>query len=91
MSLSNPFEKLNVKRDVEEDDDGQGEFQKVKGKEKNLPIGIEQKKKKTRPKETAPVADEEGFEESEKDIKREEETTKRMKNSKEENIKREEE
>ena len=63
MSLSNPFEKLNVKRDVEEDDDGQGEFRKVKGKEKNLPIGIEQKKKKTRPKETAPVADEEGFEE----------------------------
>ena len=63
MSLSNPFEKLSVKRDVEEEDDGQGEFKKVKGKEKNLPIGIEQKKKKTRPKETTPVADEEGFEE----------------------------
>ena len=35
---SNPFEKLNVKRD-DEDDDDQGEFQQVKGKEKNVPIG----------------------------------------------------
>ena len=63
MSLSNPFEKLNIKRDIEEEDDGQGEFQKVKGKDKNLPIGIEQKKRKTRPKENVEANDEEGFEE----------------------------
>ena len=63
MSMSNPFEKLNVKRDIDDEDDGQGEFQKVKAKEKNLPIGIEQKKKKTRPKEAAPAEDQEGFEE----------------------------
>ena len=61
--MSNPFEKLNVKRDIDDEDDGQGEFQKVKAKEKNLPIGIEQKKKKTRPKEAAPAEDQEGFEE----------------------------
>ena len=58
MSLSNPFEKLNIKRDIEEEDDGQGEFQKVKGKDKNLPIGIEQKKRKTRPKENVEANDE---------------------------------
>ena len=46
MSLSNPFEKLNIKRDIEEEDDDQGEFQKVKGKEKNLPVGIEKKREK---------------------------------------------
>ena len=63
MSLSNPFEKLNIKREIEEEDDGQGEFQKVKGKDKNLPIGIEQKKRKTRPKENVEANDEEGFEE----------------------------
>ena len=38
--MSNPFEKLHVKRE-ESDDDDQGEFQKVKGKEKNVPIGLE--------------------------------------------------
>ena len=63
MSLSNPFEKLNIKRHIEEEDDGQGEFKKVKGKDKNLPIGIEQKKRKTRPKENVEANDEEGFEE----------------------------
>ena len=63
MSLSNPFEKLNIKRDIEEEDDDQGEFQKVKGKEKNLPVGIEKKKRKTRPKENVEANDEEGFEE----------------------------
>ena len=31
--MSNPFEKLHVKRE-ESDDDDQGEFQKVKAKEK---------------------------------------------------------
>ena len=59
---SNPFEKLNVKRD-EEDDDDQGEFQQVKGKAKNVPIGLETKKKKIRPKEKVEDDDNEGFEE----------------------------
>ena len=63
MSMNNPFEKLNIKRDEEEEDDGQGEFQKVKGKDKNLPVGIDSKKKKTRPKEKVEANDEEGFEE----------------------------
>ena len=48
MSTSNPFEKLNVKREVEEEEEQ--EFKEVKGKEKNVPYGIEQKKKKVRPK-----------------------------------------
>ena len=43
MSTSNPFEKLNVNK---EDDDEQGEFEQVKAKDKNVPFGIEQKKKK---------------------------------------------
>ena len=60
--MSNPFEKLHVKRD-EDDDDDQGEFQKVKGKEKNVPIGLEQKKKKNRPVEKVQDDDDEGFEE----------------------------
>ena len=60
--MSNPFEKLHVKRE-EDDDDDQGEFQKVKGKERNIPIGLEQKKKKTRPVEKVQDDDDEGFEE----------------------------
>jgi hypothetical protein len=46
MSTSNPFEKLQVKHD-KEDDDEQGEFEQVKAKDKNVPFGIEQKKKST--------------------------------------------
>jgi len=61
MSTSNPFEKLHVKHDVEEDE--QGEFEKVTGKEKNVPIGIEAKKRKVRPKEKVEQEDGEGFEE----------------------------
>ena len=60
---SNPFEKLHIKRDEEEDDDGQGEFQQVKSKDKNVPFGIEQKKKKQRPKEKVEDEGDEGFEE----------------------------
>ena len=60
--MSNPFEKLHVKRE-ESDDDDQGEFQKVKGKEKNVPIGLEHKKKKNRPVEKVQDDDNEGFEE----------------------------
>ena len=60
--MSNPFEKLHVKRE-ESDDDDQGEFQKVKGKEKNIPIGLEHKKKKNRPAEKVQDDDNEGFEE----------------------------
>ena len=63
MSTSNPFDKLNVKR--EEEDDEQGEFHQVKGKDKNVPYGIEQKKKKIRPKEVEKEQEggDEGFEE----------------------------
>lgn len=43
MATNNPFDKLNVKRD--DDDDEQGEFEQVKGKEKNVPIGIEKRRK----------------------------------------------
>jgi len=60
---SNPFEKLHIKRDEEEEDDGQGEFQQVKSKDKNVPFGIEQKKKKQRPKEKVEEEGDEGFEE----------------------------
>ena len=60
---SNPFEKLHVKRDIEDEDDGQGEFQQVKTKEKNVPFGIEQKKKKQRAKEKVEDEGDEGFEE----------------------------
>ena len=48
MSTSNPFDKLVVKREEEEDEDQ--EFHQVKGKDKNVPLGLEQKKKKIRPK-----------------------------------------
>ncbi len=68
MATSNPFDKLNVKR--EEDDDEQGEFEQVKGKEKNVPFGIEQKKKKVRPKEKVEEGNEEGFEEVPNKIKK---------------------
>ena len=70
MSTSNPFDKLNVRREEEEDD--QGEFEQVKGKEKNIPYGIEQKKKKVRPKEVEnkEEGNEEGFEEVGKTKKR---------------------
>ena len=70
MLGNNPFEKLNIKRDLEEDDDGNGEFQKVGGKEKSVPIGLE-KKKKNRPAEK--VADdnvEEGFTEVAKKVRK---------------------
>ena len=68
MSTSNPFDKLNVKR--EEEDDEQGEFQKVKGKEKNVPVGLEQKKKKARPVEKVEDDGEEGFTEVSKKVKK---------------------
>jgi len=64
MSTSNPFDKLNVKREEEEEEEP--EFKEVKGKVKNVPYGIEQKKKKVRPKEQEKVKEEggeEGFEE----------------------------
>ena len=63
MSTSNPFDKLNIRREEEEDD--QGEFEQVKSKEKNIPYGIEQKKKKIRPKEVEKEKEggDEGFEE----------------------------
>ena len=70
MSRSNnPFERLNVKRDAD-DDDEQGEFQKVKGKEKNVPVGLEQKKKKARPVEKVEDDGEEGFTEVSKKVKK---------------------
>ena len=70
MSTSNPFDKLNVRREEEEDD--QGEFEQVKGKEKNIPYGIEQKKKKIRPKEVEKEKEggDEGFEEVPSKIKK---------------------
>ena len=61
MSTNNPFEKLSVKIDKEEDE--QGEFEQVKSKEKNVPFGIETKKRKVRPKEKAEEGGEEGFQE----------------------------
>lgn len=67
MATNNPFDKLNVKRD--DDDDEQGEFEQVKGKEKNVPIGIE-KKKKVRPKEKVEEGNDEGFEEVPNKIKK---------------------
>ena len=69
MSYNNPFEKLNVKRDVDDDDD-QGEFTKVKPKDKNVPVGLEQKKKKPRPVEKVEDAGEEGFTEVSKKVKK---------------------
>ena len=36
--MNNPFEKLNIKREIEEEVDEQGEFQKVIRKGKNLPV-----------------------------------------------------
>ena len=63
MSTANPFEKLNVKHDEE---DEQGEFEKVKKKERNAPYGIEVKKRKVRPKEKVEEGNEEGFEEVKK-------------------------
>ena len=61
MSTNNPFEKLNIKRDP--DDEENGEFEKVKAKEKNAPLGIATRKKKIRPKEKVENEPEEGFEE----------------------------
>ena len=62
MSISNPFEKLSVK--IDKDDDEQGEFEQVKSKDKNVPFGIESKKRKVRPKEKVEEqGGEEGFEE----------------------------
>ena len=69
MSTSNPFEKLQVKHD-KEDDDEQGEFEQVKAKDKNVPFGIEQKKKKVRPKEKVEEEQNEGFEEVKKTYKK---------------------
>lgn len=66
---SNPFEKLNVKRD--DDDDEQEEFQQVKGKEKHVPYGLENKKNKVRPKEKqANKEGEEDFQEVKKVVKK---------------------
>ena len=61
--MNNPFEKLKVIRDKDDEED---EFQEVKGKEKSLPVGIEQKKRKVRPKENQ---QEEGFKEFRKNKK----------------------
>ena len=44
MSTSNPFEKLSIKR---EDDDEEENFKEVKTKSSNVPYGIEAKKKKS--------------------------------------------
>ena len=68
MATSNPFDKLNVKR--EDDDDEQGEFEQVKGKDKSIPFGIENKKKKVRPKEKVEEGNDEGFEEVQNKIKK---------------------
>ena len=70
MSTSNPFEKLHVKRD--KDDDEEKNFEEVKAKDKNVPLGLRQKKKKIRPKEIAPEEEEgdEGFEEVRKGTKK---------------------
>ena len=68
MTTSNPFEKLNVRHD-KDDDDEQGEFEQVKGKDKNVPFGIETKKKKVRPKEKVEEdAGDEGFQEVKKGV-----------------------
>ena len=50
--MNNLFEKLNVKREIEEEDDSQGEFQKVKGNDKKIYQQVE----------NVEVNDEEGFE-----------------------------
>ena len=66
---NNPFEKLNIKRDEGEDDE-QGEFQPVKGKDKNVPVGLE-KKKKSRPVEKVENdKDDEGFTEVSKKVRK---------------------
>ena len=59
MATNNPFEKLSVKR---EDDDEEENFKEVKTKSSNVPYGIESKKKKVRPQEPK-QEDNEGFEE----------------------------
>lgn len=68
MSINNPFEKLNIKYEDEKDEEG--EFEQVKSKEKNVPFGIETRKKKMRPKEKVENTGEEGFEEVKKIHKR---------------------
>lgn len=60
MTSTNPFEKLSIKQEV--DDDDPEEFKEVKSKAQNVPFGIEPKKKKARPQEKQ-VVEEEGFEE----------------------------
>ena len=69
MSTNNPFEKLHVKRDKDDEEDN---FQEVKAKDKNVPLGIGQKKKKVRPKEKALEGEEgeEGFQEVKKGSKK---------------------
>lgn len=69
MSTSNPFEKLQVKRD-KDDEDESGEFEQVKAKDKNVPFGIEKKKKKVRPTEKVEDEQNEGFEEVKKAYKK---------------------
>ncbi len=71
MATTNPFEKLNIKYD-RDDDDEQGEFEQVKGKDKNVPFGIETKKKKVRPKEKVEEnqGGDEGFEEVKKGVQK---------------------
>lgn len=70
MSTSNPFEKLHVKRDKDDEEDGN--FEEVKAKDKNVPLGIQTKKKKVRPKEKAQKDEEgdDGFQEVRKGAKK---------------------
>ena len=59
MATNNPFEKLGVKREVDEEEEN---FKEVKTKTSNVPFGLEGKKKKVRPQESK-ADDNEGFEE----------------------------
>lgn len=89
MSINNPFEKLNIKHEDEKDEEG--EFEQVKSKEKNVPFGIETRKKKMRPKEKVENTGEEGFEEVKKIHKEDQGMMKKMKKEKKEkNIEKEE-
>ena len=60
MASNNPFERLKVKQDPE--DQEEDDFKEVKGKKGDVPFGIEPKKKKIRPQEKKEEEDE-GFEE----------------------------
>ena len=69
MSTSNPFEKLQFKRD-KDDEDEREDFEQVKAKDKSVPFGIEKKKKKVRPTEKVEEEQNEGFEEVKKAYKK---------------------